>query len=98
MHMSDFLAGLAHPGSGADHILAMIAVGLWGAVVGGRALWAWPAAFVARIVVGFTAVILGVQLPLVVGRLTERVDPSWTWSQRAPAYGRDEHATPGTGG
>jgi len=63
--MGNFVAGLAHPVSGADHILAMVAVGLWGALAGGRALWAWPAAFVAMVVVGFTSAILGIQLPFV---------------------------------
>ena len=65
MFMSDFAAGLAHPFSGADHILAMVAVGLWGAVAGGRALWAWPAAFVTTMLVGFVASILGLHVPLV---------------------------------
>src|SRR5215475_9754631 len=63
--MGDFVTGIAHPISGTDHILAMIAVGLWGAAVGGRALWAWPAAFVTMIVAGFATAILGLQLPLV---------------------------------
>jgi urease accessory protein len=65
MNTSDFVAGLAHPLSGADHILAMVAIGLWGVVAGGRALWAWPAAFVAMVLVGFAAAISGVQTPLV---------------------------------
>ena len=63
--MSDFAAGLAHPVSGADHILAMVAIGLWGVVSGGRALWAWPAAFVATLLVGFAAAILGLPAPFV---------------------------------
>lgn len=65
MYMSDFAAGLAHPVSGADHILAMVAIGLWGVLAGGRALWVWPVAFVAMILVGFAAAILGLQAPLV---------------------------------
>ena len=40
MNLSDLVAGLVHPVSGADHILAMVAIGLWGVVTGGRALWA----------------------------------------------------------
>ena len=60
--MGNFVHGLAHPVSGADHILAMVAVGLWGAVAGGRALWAWPAAFVAMVVAGFASAILGMRL------------------------------------
>ncbi len=37
-----FTAGLAHPLGGLDHILAMVAVGLWASLIGGRALWALP--------------------------------------------------------
>ena len=44
-HM-DFAAGLSHPFSGLDHILAMVAVGLWAAQLGGRALWLVPLTFV----------------------------------------------------
>ena len=40
-----FAAGLAHPLLGLDHLLAMLAVGLWAALAGGRAVWAAPAAF-----------------------------------------------------
>jgi len=65
MNMSDFIAGLAHPVSGADHILAMVAIGLWSVVAGGRAMWAWPAAFVATVVVGFAAAVSGLHVPLV---------------------------------
>ncbi len=39
------LHGLAHPMSGLDHILAMVAVGLWAAQIGGRGLWLMPIAF-----------------------------------------------------
>jgi urease accessory protein len=65
MYPSDFVAGLAHPVSSADHILAMVAIGLWGVVAGGRAVWAWPVAFVAMVLTGFAAAILGLHLPLV---------------------------------
>ena len=47
-----FAAGLAHPLSGLDHITVMVAVGLWAALKGGKALWAWPAAFVGVMLVG----------------------------------------------
>lgn len=49
---SSFFAGLAHPLFGSDHLLAMVAVGLWAAMTGGRALWAYPAAFVAAMLAG----------------------------------------------
>jgi len=63
--MSDFVAGLAHPISGADHILAMLAIGMWGVIAGGRALWVWPAAFVSMVLMGFVAATFGLQIPFV---------------------------------
>jgi urease accessory protein len=65
MNLGDLIAGLAHPLSGADHILAMVAIGLWAVIAGGRALWAWPAAFVAMVLMGFVAAIFGLHVPLV---------------------------------
>jgi urease accessory protein len=65
MDITSFVAGFAHPMSGADHILAMVAIGLWGVIVGGRALWVWPLAFVSLILVGFVAATRGLQVPLV---------------------------------
>lgn len=50
--VAGFTSGLAHPFLGLDHLLAMIAVGLWAAQQGGRALWAVPAAFVGAMVLG----------------------------------------------
>jgi len=41
------LAGLAHPFSGFDHLVAMVAVGLWSAQLGGRATWMVPLSFVS---------------------------------------------------
>lgn len=60
-----FAAGLTHPLFGFDHILAMVAVGLWAASVGGKALWAVPAAFVGTMAVGFGAALVGMPLPFV---------------------------------
>jgi urease accessory protein len=62
---NSFASGIAHPLSGADHILAMVAVGLWGVLRGGRAIWAWPMAFTATMLGGFAAATLGLQMPLV---------------------------------
>ena len=39
------LAGLSHPVSGLDHVLAMVAVGLWGAQLGAPYVWVLPVAF-----------------------------------------------------
>jgi urease accessory protein len=60
-----FAQGFLHPFGGIDHLLAMVAVGLWAAQRGGRALWAVPAAFVAMMAVGGVAGASGVTLPLV---------------------------------
>lgn len=60
---SELLLGLAHPLGGADHLLAMVAVGMWAAMLGGRAVWAVPAAFVAGMGVGGAAGFAGVVLP-----------------------------------
>jgi urease accessory protein len=47
-----FLHGFAHPVGGLDHVLAMVAVGLFAARLGGRALWLVPASFVLMMVAG----------------------------------------------
>ena len=60
-----FLSGVLHPLTGTDHLLAMLAVGLWAASLGGRALWALPLAFVAALAAGGVAGVAGVQMPLV---------------------------------
>lgn len=63
--VSGFSAGFSHPIGGADHILAMIAVGLWAAQMGGRALWAVPLSFVLMMVAGAAMGIQGVQVPFI---------------------------------
>ena len=60
-----FMHGFRHPLGGVDHVAAMIAVGLWGAVAGGRRVWVWPAAFVATMIVGGILGRNGVALPMV---------------------------------
>jgi urease accessory protein len=64
-HEYSFLAGLWHPFTGLDHMLAMVAVGLWAGLNGGRALWAWPLAFVGLMIVGGVLGAAEVPLPLV---------------------------------
>jgi len=56
-------AGLAHPFLGIDHVLAMFAVGLWAAQMGGRALWTVPLTFMAALAGGACLAIVGVALP-----------------------------------
>mgnify|MGYP000066584303 CR=1 FL=1 len=60
-----FSQGFAHPFSGLDHLLAMVAVGLWAAQMGGRALWLTPASFVVMMAVGGLIGMSGVTLPQV---------------------------------
>jgi len=50
--MNAFLAGFAHPMAGADHLVAMVTVGLWAARLGGAARWALPASFVGFMLIG----------------------------------------------
>ncbi len=63
--VSGFLSGLSHPVGGWDHILAMIAVGLWGALLGPPALWVLPIAFPVAMAAGGMLGLLGIPLPWV---------------------------------
>lgn len=45
-------SGLIHPLTGLDHVAAMIAIGIWAALAGGRQVWLWPATFVAAMLAG----------------------------------------------
>src|SRR5581483_4853903 len=58
-----FAHGFAHPLSGLDHLLAMVAVGLYAALLGGRALWLVPASFVTMMTVGGAIGMAGIALP-----------------------------------
>jgi urease accessory protein len=60
-----FGSGFAHPLHGLDHLLAMIAVGLWAAQLGGRARWAVPASFMGVMIVGAALAMSGLRLPFV---------------------------------
>jgi urease accessory protein len=57
--------GFLHPISGLDHVLAMVAVGILAAQLGGRALWAVPLAFVGMMAVGGVLGMAGIALPFV---------------------------------
>lgn len=65
-----FMAGVSHPLFGMDHILVMIAVGLWAAQIAQgtgsrRGLWLVPAAFVGTMAIGFGIALSGIELPFV---------------------------------
>lgn len=59
-HGSGFLPGLLHAFQGLDHLLAALAVGMWGARIGGRSAWALPLAFTGAMTFGTS---LGLVLP-----------------------------------
>jgi urease accessory protein len=58
-----FVSGFEHPISGFDHIIAMVAVGLWGAQLGPPAIWALPVTFPLVMAFGGFLGLLGVPLP-----------------------------------
>ena len=58
-----FLTGFRHPISGLDHVLAMVAVGLWGAQLGSPAIWLLPVAFPMVMAFGGMLGLMGVPLP-----------------------------------
>ena len=58
-----FESGFVHPVLGLDHLVAMFAVGLWGAVIGGASIWVLPAVFPVVMAVGAAAGIAGLDLP-----------------------------------
>jgi urease accessory protein len=57
--------GLVHPFTGLDHLLAMVAVGLWAVQLGGRALWMLPLSFVSAMAMGGALGMDGFVLPQV---------------------------------
>lgn len=59
------IAGFLHPLSGVDHVLTMISVGTMAALVGGRAMWSVPSAFIAVMLLGAIAGATGMALPMV---------------------------------
>ncbi|MFK0384296.1 MULTISPECIES: HupE/UreJ family protein [Rhizobium/Agrobacterium group] len=65
-----FMAGVSHPFFGADHILAMVAVGIWASQIAfaqndRKALWIVPSAFVGTMAIGFLLAVSGLDLPFV---------------------------------
>ena len=60
-----FVHGFMHPIGGLDHLLAMLASGLLGAVIGGKAWWLVPLTFIAAMVAGGALGASGFALPLV---------------------------------
>lgn len=63
-HGNGAVAGILHPLLGLDHILAMLAVGIWAARLGGRARWLVPASFLIFMVAAAAMAMAGVVMPL----------------------------------
>lgn len=64
-HTSGFAAGLAHPVFGLDHLLAMVAVGVWAAQYRAPGAWLLPVGFVGGMIVGAGTAFMQIPLPAV---------------------------------
>lgn len=62
-HVHGFTTGLLHPLTGLDHLAAMVAIGLWAGLLGGRLLWLLPAAFLGGMAAGGALGMAGMALP-----------------------------------
>ncbi len=58
-----FISGLVHPFIGLDHILAMIAVGIWSVQIGGNAIWRLPLSFISLMIVAAFIAANGFKVP-----------------------------------
>ncbi|QKV17310.1 HupE/UreJ family protein [Oricola thermophila] len=63
--VSGFASGLAHPVLGVDHLMAMVAVGIWSAAGPARTAWRGPALFIAVLGLGAVLGMSGLALPFV---------------------------------
>lgn len=61
-HATSLVAGLSHPFGGLDHLLALLGLGAWAALLGGRERWQLPALFLGCLLGG--ALLAGPWLPL----------------------------------
>ena len=73
LHGDGWLAGLGHPVSGIDHLLAMVAVGFWAGRIGGTARWLVPLVFVGVMALGAVPGALAGTLPGLEGWLAASV-------------------------
>src|SRR5271165_1586221 len=58
-----FAAGVQHPFSGGDHLAAMVAIGLWAALIGGNRIYFWPLAFMLAMLGGGFLAHEGIYIP-----------------------------------
>ncbi len=71
--VSSLLGGFAHPWSGLDHLLAMLAVGMWSAWVGRSARWVLPVSFVGWMLIGMVLAGFGAVIPALETGITASV-------------------------
>ena len=67
------IAGIGHPIGGLDHLLAMLAVGLWAAQQQGAARWVLPCTFVGTMLIGGMLGFEGLELPVMEGGIAASV-------------------------
>jgi urease accessory protein len=60
-----FVSGFFHPIYGWDHVIAMVAVGLWGAFLGAPAIWLLPVVFPLVMALGGALGVMGVPIPMI---------------------------------
>lgn len=84
---SGLVAGISHPIGGIDHLLAMLAVGLWAAQQQGTARWALPCTFVGTMLIGGLLGFEGLQLPALESGIAASVlalASPWRWRYAPP--------------
>jgi urease accessory protein len=64
-HVHGLATGFLHPLMGLDHLAAMVAIGLWAGLLGGRFAWALPASFLGGMAAGGALGLAGFGLPMV---------------------------------
>lgn len=62
---SGLLSGFLHPFMGLDHIIVMLAIGLWAGRLGSKAVIAVPTAFVATMILACALAVVGLQVPFI---------------------------------
>jgi urease accessory protein len=62
-----FTSGFLHPVTGADHLVAVVAVGLWGAQLGNPAIWILPITFPLVMAIGGVIGVSGLEIPFTEG-------------------------------
>lgn len=60
-----FMSGLLHPIFGWDHVVAMVAVGLWGGILGKPAIWILPIVFPLIMALGAALGVAGIEVPFI---------------------------------